>query len=49
MDHGSLSAQHDAHDILSRAEGWTNHAELSAHACIACGYMEVFTDPVTGA
>lgn len=47
MDHGSLRAQHDAHYVASRAGGWTNYAELSAFACIACGYVEVFTDPVT--
>ena len=47
MDHGSLSAQDDVHYIPSRAQGWTNCAELSAFACIACGFVELFADPVT--
>lgn len=47
MDHGTLSAQNDVHYIPSRAEGWTNFTELSAFACIACGFVELFTDPDT--
>lgn len=25
----------------------TNYADRSAHACIACGYVELFIDPAT--
>ena len=47
MDSGTLSAQDDVRYIPSRAEGWVNSVDLSAFACIACGYVELFTDPDT--
>lgn len=47
MDHGSIAAQHTTYYVPSHAEGWTNSIELSAFACIACGFVELETDPVT--
>ncbi|MDO8847356.1 MAG: hypothetical protein Q7W51_03070 [Coriobacteriia bacterium] len=46
MDDGSLNAQRDARYIPSRSAGWPDSTALSAHACIACGYVELATDPV---
>lgn len=47
MDQGSLSAQHVASYVPSRSAGWTNSTDLSAYACIACGYVELVTDPIS--
>lgn len=45
MDHGGLAAQQTTYYVPSHAEGWTNSIELSAYACIACGHVELATDP----
>ncbi len=46
MDHGSLAAQDATYYVPSRAAGWTNSIDVAAYACIACGHIELETDPV---
>ena len=46
MDHGGLAAQHGTHYVPSHASGWSNSIDLAAYACIACGHVELETDPV---
>ena len=45
MDRVCIAAQDTVYYIPSRAEGWTNSVDLSAFACIACGHVELATDP----
>jgi Domain of unknown function (DUF6487) len=45
MDHGNLQTQHNVYYVASQSQGWTNTTDVDAFACIACGYIELTTDP----
>jgi len=45
MDHGNLQTQHSVNYVASQSQGWTNATHVDAYACIACGNIELATDP----
>jgi rubredoxin len=47
MDRGGLRSDRAIGYAPSSISGWSAAVDLAAYACIACGYVELYTDPVT--